>query len=143
MFTTRRSSLYSNVTKKVTQARKGLGTNSVDLATELSLVSKLLQKVIPKKISAYGLQNQICGVIVISYNLIRGSSFQCCHMIVNEPIETIYQTESDERMRKSTWKTTDTNVWRGVSPVYFYISNSFSSYFFFFFFFFFWIFIKS
>ena len=52
MFTTRRSSLYSNVTKKVTQARKGLGTNSVGLATELSLVSKLLQKVIPKKISA-------------------------------------------------------------------------------------------
>ena len=54
MFTTRRSSLYSNVTKKVTQARKGLGTNSVGLATELSLVSKLLQKVIPKKISAVG-----------------------------------------------------------------------------------------
>ena len=53
MFTTRRSSLYSNVTKKVTQARKGLGTNSVGLATELSLVSKLLQKVIPKKISAF------------------------------------------------------------------------------------------
>ena len=51
MFTTRRSSLYSNVTKKVTQARKGLGTNSVGLATELSLVSKLPQKVIPKKIS--------------------------------------------------------------------------------------------
>ena len=40
------------MTKKVTQARKGLGTNSVGLATELSLVSKLLQKVIPKKISA-------------------------------------------------------------------------------------------
>ena len=37
------------------QARKGLGTNSVGLATELSLVSKLLQKVIPKKISACGL----------------------------------------------------------------------------------------
>ena len=36
-------------TKKVTQARKGLGTNSVGLATELSLVSRLLQKVIPKK----------------------------------------------------------------------------------------------
>ena len=53
MFTTRRSSfVFSNVTKKVTQARKGLGTNSVALATELSLVSKLLQKVIPKKISA-------------------------------------------------------------------------------------------
>ena len=32
------------MTKKVTQARKGLGTNSVGLATELSLVSKLLQK---------------------------------------------------------------------------------------------------
>ena len=42
------------MTKKVTQARKGLGTNSVGLATELSLVSKLLQKVIPKKISASG-----------------------------------------------------------------------------------------
>ena len=42
------------MTKKVTQARKGLGTNSVGLATELSLVSKLLQKVIPKKISANG-----------------------------------------------------------------------------------------
>ena len=55
MFTTRRSSfVFSNVTKKVTQARKGLGTNSVGLATELSLVSKLLQKVIPKKISANG-----------------------------------------------------------------------------------------
>ena len=37
------------MTKKVTQARKGLGTNSVGLATELSLVSRLLQKVIPKK----------------------------------------------------------------------------------------------
>ena len=55
MFTTRRCSLYSPVwrhelvAKKVTQARKGLGTNSVGLATELSLVSKLLQKVIPKK----------------------------------------------------------------------------------------------
>ena len=33
------------MTKKVTQARKGLGTNSVSgLATELSLVSKLLLK---------------------------------------------------------------------------------------------------
>ena len=42
------------MTKKVTQARKGLGTNSVGLATELSLVSKLLQKVIPKKNSAGG-----------------------------------------------------------------------------------------
>ena len=31
-------------------------------------------------------------------------------------------------MRKSTWNTTNTNVWRGVSPVYFYLSNSFSSY---------------
>ena len=40
--------------KKVTQASKGLGTNSVGLATELSLVSKLLQKVIPKKIFAHG-----------------------------------------------------------------------------------------
>ena len=58
MFTTRRSSLYSNVTKKVTQARKGLGTNSVGLATELSLVSKLLQKVIPKKISANGARSK-------------------------------------------------------------------------------------
>ena len=38
--------------KKVTQVSKGLGTNSVGLATELSLVSKLLQKVIPKKIFA-------------------------------------------------------------------------------------------
>ena len=36
----------------VTQASKGLGTNSVGLATELSLVSKLLQKVIPEKIFA-------------------------------------------------------------------------------------------
>ena len=77
----------------------------------------------------YGLQNQMCGVIVIFYNLIGGSSsFQCCHMIVNEPIEIIYQTESDGRIRKWTWNTTNTNVWRGVSPVYFYISNSFSSY---------------
>ena len=77
----------------------------------------------------YGLQNQMCGVIVISYNLIGGSSsIQCCHMIVNGPIEIIYQTESDERIRKWTWNTTNTNVWRGVSPVYFYISNSFSSY---------------
>ena len=43
------------MTKKVTQARKGLGTNSVGLATELSLVSKLLQKESdPKKISATG-----------------------------------------------------------------------------------------
>ena len=42
------------MTKKVTQARKGLGTNLVGLATELSLVSKLLQKVIQKKISALG-----------------------------------------------------------------------------------------
>ena len=33
--------------KKVTQASKGLGTNSIGLATELSLVSKLLQKVTP------------------------------------------------------------------------------------------------
>ena len=49
------------------------------------------------------LQNQQCGVIVISYNLIGGSSsFQCCHMIVNGPIEIIYQTESDGRMRKWT-----------------------------------------
>ena len=46
--------VFSSVTKKVTQARKGLGTNSVGLATELSLVSKLLQKVIPKKIFAIG-----------------------------------------------------------------------------------------
>ena len=75
------------------------------------------------------LQNQQCGVIVISYNLLGGSSsFQCCHMIVKEPIEIIYQTESDGRMRKWTWNTTNTNVWRGVSPVYFYISNRFSSY---------------
>ena len=51
----------------------------------------------------YGLQNQMCGVIVISYNLIGGSSsIQCCHMIVNGPIEIIYQTESDERIRKWT-----------------------------------------
>ena len=49
-------------------------------------------------------------------------------MIVNAPIETIYQTESDERMRKWTWNTINTSVWRGVSPVYFYVSNSFSSY---------------
>ena len=40
--------------KKVTQARKGLGTSSVGLATELSLVSKLLRKEIPKKIFAVG-----------------------------------------------------------------------------------------
>ena len=32
----------------------------------------------------YGLQNQMCGVIVISYNLIGvSSSFRRCHMIVN------------------------------------------------------------
>ena len=37
------------VAKKVTQARKGLDINSVSLATEFSLVSKLLQKMIPKK----------------------------------------------------------------------------------------------
>ena len=58
VFTTRRCFLYTPmwrhklVAKKVTQASKGLGTNSVGLATELSLVSKLLQKVIPKKIFA-------------------------------------------------------------------------------------------
>ena len=60
MFTTSRCFLYTPmwrhklVAKKVTQASKGLGTNSVGLATELSLVSKLLQKVIPKKIFASG-----------------------------------------------------------------------------------------
>ena len=42
--------VLSSVTKKVTQARKGLGTNSVGLTTELSLVSWLLQKEIPKKV---------------------------------------------------------------------------------------------
>ena len=41
--------------------------------------------------SGYRVQNQRCGVMVISYNLTRGSSsFQCCHMIVNEPIEIIH-----------------------------------------------------
>ena len=39
----------------------------------------------------YRVQNQQCGVMVILYNLTRGSSsFQCCHMIVNEPIEIIH-----------------------------------------------------
>ena len=66
MFTTRRFFLYSPVwrrelvAEKVTQARKGLGTNSVGLASELSLVSKLLQKVILEKISAYRLPSIFC-----------------------------------------------------------------------------------
>ena len=51
VFTTRRCFLYQApvwrhmhelVAKEVTPARKGLGTNTVGLATELSLVSKLL-----------------------------------------------------------------------------------------------------
>ena len=46
--------------KKVTQARKGLDINSVSLATEFSLVSKLLQKMIPKKIAN---QDQVEPVI--------------------------------------------------------------------------------
>ena len=74
MFTTRRSSLYSNVTKKVTQARKGLGTNSVGLATELSLVSKLLQKVIPKKISAHRDLRNAPGIYMIAAEA-RGSVY--------------------------------------------------------------------
>ena len=52
------------MTKKVTQARKGLGTNSVGLATELSLVSKLLQKVIPKKISAIAKLEEQCNPLL-------------------------------------------------------------------------------
>ena len=54
VFTTRRCFLFSllwrhePVAKKVTQSRKGLVTNSVGSATELSLVCKLLQEVIPK-----------------------------------------------------------------------------------------------
>ena len=62
--------VFSSVTKKVTQARKGLGTNSVGLATELSLVSKLLQKVIPKKISAGvgTLQLVECRLVYLSGN---------------------------------------------------------------------------
>ena len=58
MFTTRRCILYSPVRRHELKAKKGhaskegLGTNSIGLAIELSLVSKLLQKVIPNKIFA-------------------------------------------------------------------------------------------
>ena len=51
--------------KKVTQARKGLGTNSVGLATKLSLVFKLLQRVIP------GSRGAFCCACSVNFNLIR------------------------------------------------------------------------
>ena len=62
------------MTKKVTQARKGLGTNSVGLASELSLVSKLLRKVIPKKFVRSGVYYDIPLIIFswLEMSLISG-----------------------------------------------------------------------
>ena len=54
------------MTKKVTQARKGLGTNSEGLATELSLVSKL-----PPNCSKFSVTgNEMSGDLEHSYSVV-------------------------------------------------------------------------
>ena len=55
-------------------ASKKLGTNSVGLASELSLVSKLLRKVIPKKFVRSGVYYDIPLIIVsgLEMSLISG-----------------------------------------------------------------------